>query len=172
MQTGVIVIWQSAFQSRIVLFYRKQSSINLQSNVVLLCVLDNITPTAFLRQIEHVFLRIERFHIGVFFAVGFNDLLSAFHKFITCEFKEEQTQNNVLVFGRLNSATKFIRTFPKSFLHRYFFFRFCCRPRHSCDLSFCIVISALFSVIYLPVEFLRCRRVSSQAHGKSLPIHR
>ena len=118
-QAGEVVIRQGTGQRRVVLLNMVQSRINFDGDIVLLGVLQDIRPATLLWQIEHVVLGVEIHHIDKVSAVLLRYLLLLHFKLVADKFQEDQTQDNVLILRRFNTATQLIGGVPEGFFEAF-----------------------------------------------------
>ena len=113
----VVVVWQRAFQSGVRFFDCIEGGVNLQRNVILLCVLHDVAPAACGGKIKDVVLGVESDDVYEFFAVLLRNHSALCLKFVACEFQEEQAEDDVLVLGRLDGAAQLVRRLPQRLFH-------------------------------------------------------
>ena len=86
-------------------------------DIRLLGVLHNVRPAALGRKIEDILGSIELHLVNILFQTLRYEFLQPLLEAVTCILEEDEAQNHVLVFCRLDSPTQLVGRLPQGSLH-------------------------------------------------------
>ncbi len=81
----------------------------------------DVGPAGSLRQVEDILHRVELDHVEVVILALGDQLSTALLELVGDELEEDQREDDVLVFGRLDGAPELSGGFPEGFLKGYVF---------------------------------------------------
>ncbi len=121
---------QRTLERGIALFDCSQGRVDLDRDIVLLGVLLNLAPAGSLRQGEDVFHGVKLHHIGVLLLTLRHQLRPTLLKLVRNELQEDQAQDDVFIFGRLDAAPQPVCGIPQGLFEAFIVFWSCFFLRH------------------------------------------
>ena len=134
-EAGKVVVRQGTLERGIALLHRSEGGVDLDRDIVLLGVLLDVGPAGGLRQVEDILHGVELHHIDVGLLALRDQLSAALLELVRDELEEDQREDDMLIFGRLDRAPQLSRRFPKGFFKgfRGFRSRFFLRHVEECE---------------------------------------
>ena len=118
-EAGEVVVGQGALERGIAFLYVGEGGVDLKGDVALLGMLLDVGPAGGLRQVEDILHGVELDHVEVVLLALGHQLGPALLKFVRDELEEDQRENDVLVFRRLDGAAKLVGGLPEGFFEGF-----------------------------------------------------
>ena len=118
-EAGEVVVRQGALERGIALLHRGEGGVDLDRDVALLGMLLDVGPAGCLRQVEDILHGVELHHVEVVVLAIGDQLGAALLEFVRNELEEDQREDDVLVFRRLDGAAQLGGSLPEGFLEGF-----------------------------------------------------
>ena len=124
-EAGEVVVGQGALERSIALLDGGEGGVDLDGDVALLGLLLDVGPAGGLRQVEDILHGVELDHVEIGLLALGHELGAAFLELVGDELEEDQREDDVLVFRRLDGATELVGGVPEGFFEGFRGFRRC-----------------------------------------------